>query len=199
MIGKLKGLIDSVYEDHVIIDVSGVGYLVFASAKTLSPLTPREFCEFLIETHVREDHIHLYGFSDLEEKTAFNILLSVKGVGTRMSLAILSHLTPQEIQLALSREDKIIFNGVSGVGKKLSERIVTELKDKVISTRVISSMESKNLSGNNNATYSAASDAISALTSLGINRIEAQNRVSAILAQNADTSINDLIRLALKN
>ena len=74
MIGKLKGLIDSVYDDHVIIDINGVGYLVFCSIKTLSQLAPTEFCELLIETHVREDHIHLYGFSDLEEKAAFSTL-----------------------------------------------------------------------------------------------------------------------------
>ncbi len=200
MIGKLKGLIESVYDDHVIIDINGVGYLVFCSIKTLSQLAPSEFCELLIETHVREDHIHLYGFSDLEEKAAFTTLQSVKGVGTRMALAILSHLCPGEIQLALSTEDKIIFNGVSGVGKKLAERIVTELKDKVISTKSLSGAALKfalpNAKISNN---SLALDAISALTSLGVGRIDAQSRVAAILVKSSDISINDLIRLALKN
>jgi Holliday junction DNA helicase RuvA len=199
MIGKLSGLIDSVYDDHVIIDINGVGYLVFCSLKTLSRLVPSEFCELLIETHVREDHIHLYGFSDPEEKAAFNILQSVKGVGTRMALAILSHLSPGEIQLALSTEDKVIFNGVSGVGKKLAERIVTELKDKTISTKSMSGMESKIALGNAKiSANSLALDAISALTSLGIGRIDAQSRINTLLTQDSNMQINDLIRLALK-
>ena len=199
MIGKLKGSIDSVYDDHVIIDINGVGYLVFCSIKTLSHLIPMEFCELLIETHVREDHIHLYGFRDLEEKAAFSTLQSVKGVGTRMALAILSHLCPGEIQLALTNEDKIIFNGVPGVGKKLAERIVTELKDKTISTKSLSGSELKFASNAKTHNNSLALDAISALTSLGVGRIDAQSRVNTILAQSADISINDLIRLALKN
>jgi Holliday junction DNA helicase RuvA len=199
MIGKLKGLIDSVYDDHVIIDINGVGYLVFCSIKTLSQLAPTEFCELLIETHVREDHIHLYGFSDLEEKAAFSTLQSVKGVGTRMALAILSHLCPGEIQLALTNEDKIIFNGVPGVGKKLAERIVTELKDKTISTKSLSGAAFKFVSNAKTQNNSLALDAISALTSLGVGRIDAQSRVNTIIAQSADISINDLIRLALKN
>ncbi|WP_322777439.1 Holliday junction branch migration protein RuvA [Candidatus Megaera venefica] len=200
MIGKLKGLIESVYDDHVIIDINGVGYLVFCSVKTLSQLAPSEFCELLIETHVREDHIHLYGFSDLEEKAAFITLQSVKGVGTRMALAILSHLTPGEIQVALNNEDKIIFNGVSGVGKKLAERIVTELKDKTISTKSLSEIAPKSgLPNTKTFNNSLALDAISALTSLGVGRIDAQSRVNTILAHSSDISINDLIRLALKN
>ena len=200
MIGKLKGLIESVYDDHVIIDINGVGYLVFCSVKTLSRLAPSEFCELLIETHVREDHIHLYGFSDLEEKAAFITLQSVKGVGTRMALAILSHLTPGEIQVALNNEDKIIFNGVSGVGKKLAERIVTELKDKTISIKSLSEIAPKSgLPNTKTFNNSLALDAISALTSLGVGRIDAQSRVNTILAHSADISINDLIRLALKN
>jgi len=199
MIGKLKGLIESVYDDHVLIDINGVGYLVFCSIKTLSQLAPSEFCELLIETHVREDHIHLYGFSDLEEKAAFITLQSVKGVGTRMALAILSHLNPGEIQVALNNEDKIIFNGVSGVGKKLAERIITELKDKIISTKSLSGSALKFASDTKTSNNSLATDAISALTSLGVGRIDAQSRVNKILAQSADISINDLIRLALKN
>ena len=200
MIGKLKGLIESVYDDHVIIDINGVGYLVFCSVKTLSQLAPSEFCELLIETHVREDHIHLYGFSDLEEKAAFITLQSVKGVGTRIALAILSHLTPGEIQVALNNEDKIIFNGVSGVGKKLAERIVTELKDKTISTKSLSEIAPKSgLPNTKTFNNSLALDAISALTSLGVGRIDAQSRVNTILAHSSDISINDLIRLALKN
>jgi len=100
MIGKLKGIVDSCYHDHVIIDVGGVGYLVFCSSKTLANLTPGDSVMLLIETHVREDHINLYGFYSSEEKSSFILLQSVKGVGTRMSLAILSTLSPDEISYA---------------------------------------------------------------------------------------------------
>ena len=198
MIGKLKGQIDSVYDDHFIIDVNGVGYLVYCSVKTLSKLTTGEHCELLIETHVREDHIHLYGFYNLEEKSTFSTLQSVKGVGTRMALAILSHLTPDEIAFALATEDKLVFNAVSGVGKKLAERIITELKDKFISANgiIISNAKPNSLTS---PKATIAGDAISALISLGVNKIDAQNRINIILTRAPETSINELIKLALKN
>jgi Holliday junction DNA helicase RuvA len=198
MIGKLKGQIDSIEDGHVIIDVGGVGYIVYASGKTLSRASSGEYVELLIETHVREDHIHLYGFYNSEEKSTFTMLQSVKGVGTRMALAILSHLTPDEIAFALSAEDKAAFNAVSGVGKKLAERIVTELKDKFVATGgIILRNSSSNIHRSNINTI--ASDAISALVNLGITKIDAQNRVNIALTENEDLSINDLIRLSLKN
>ncbi len=197
MIGKLKGTIESIYDNHIIIDVNGVGYLVFCSGKTLSKLSLGEHSELLIETHVREDHIHLYGFYNLEEKSTFSILQSVKGVGTRMALAILSHLTTNEIALALSAKDKNAFNSVSGVGKKLAERIITELKDKFIASGEIIA---NNVSQNKEilTKTNIANDAISALVSLGINKLDAHNRVNNVIAQNPESSINDLIRLGLK-
>lgn len=197
MIGKLKGKAESVYEDHAIIDVNGVGYLVYCSSKTLANLPDGEFCELLIETHVREDHIHLYGFTSKEEKTTFSTLQSVKGVGTRMALAILSHLTPNEIAFALSTEDKNAFNAVSGVGKKLAERIITELKDKFTSIGIAATMPSAR--NQTSANQSTAHDAITALVSLGVGKTDAQNRVSAILSNSPDIKINELIRLALNN
>ncbi|HJK86641.1 MAG TPA: Holliday junction branch migration protein RuvA [Candidatus Megaira endosymbiont of Nemacystus decipiens] len=200
MIGKLKGTVDSVYDDYFVIDVSGVGYLVFASGKTLSLIEVGQFLEVMIETHVREDHIRLYGFLTLEEKSTFNVLQSVKGVGTRMALAILSQMSTEEIQNALSIEDKAAFNNVSGVGKKLAERIITELKDKFVSTRGAGAVAvaSMNITSSTNKN-DISGDAVLALTGLGINRSEAFARVSSILSQNPEISINDLIRVALKN
>jgi Holliday junction DNA helicase RuvA len=193
MIGKLKGRIDSCFDDHAIVDVNGVGYLVYCSAKSLHKLTEGDFCQLFIDTHVREDHIHLYGFLSLEEKGFFNILQSVNGIGTRMALSILSHLTPGQISIAVAQKDKGSFRAVSGVGPKLAERILIELKDKVgaNSTNNLSNLSTLNI-GN------ITSDAISALTNLGINRIEAQNSVSAIFSKNPDILIDELIRLALK-
>lgn len=198
MIGKLKGKIESSEDGQIIIDVNGVGYLVFCSGKTLNKVTPGEYAELLIDTHVREDHIHLYGFYNAEEKSTFNILQSVKGVGTRMALAILTELTPEEIQLALSAQDKVIFNNVSGVGKKLSERIITELKDKFI-TNTSGILTTKTKDGSKNAANNITHDAIEALVGLGIGKSDAQIRINSILSETPDISINDLIRLGLKN
>ncbi|MDC0864390.1 Holliday junction branch migration protein RuvA [Rickettsiaceae bacterium] len=195
MIGKLKGKVDSIYDDHFILDVEGVGYLVYSSSKTLGKLSLGEYFEVLIQTHVREDHIHLYGFYNIEEKTSFSMLQSVKGVGTRMALAILSHLTPQQIEMALATRDKEAFNGVSGVGKKLAERIITELKDKfALSDLDLSSSNTSSLPKNT----SNANDAVLALVNLGVSRIDAYNRVNSILSSNADMPINELIKTALQ-
>ena len=198
MIGKLKGIIDSCYHDHVIIDVGGVGYLVFCSSKTLANLTPGGSVMLLIETHVREDHIHLYGFYSSEEKSSFILLQSVKGVGTRMSLAILSTLSPDEISYALATKDTTAFSRVSGVGKKLAERIITELKDKY-SSNYISEIPITSSAGKDSSINNIAIDSISALVALGINKAEAQNRVNTLLAQDKNISLNELIKLALKN
>lgn len=193
MIGKLKGIVDSCYHDHAIIDVNGVGYLVFCSSKTIANLNPDSAVMLLIETHVREDHIHLYGFYSSEEKSTFTLLQSVKGVGTKMSLAILSTLSPEEISYALATKDTTAFNRVSGVGKKLAERIITELKDKYSSEYITETSITKSTLGGN------ALDAISALVALGVNRTDAQNRVSTLLAQDKNSSLNELIKAALKN
>jgi len=197
MIGKLKGIADSIFIDHAIIDTGGVGYMVFCSKRVLDNLQEGQPAELLIETHVREDHIHLYGFAGAEEKNAFLILQSVKGVGTRMSLAILSHFSPPEIQNALLKKDTGAFTAISGVGKKLAERIITELKDRVLSTGDVSSFTSSNSS--RIIEDELTSDAISALMSLGINKGDAANRVSRIIANNENIKINELIKLALQN
>ena len=198
MIGKLKGIVDSCYHDHVIIDVGGVGYLVFCSSKTLANLTLGSSVILLIETHVREDHIHLYGFYSSEEKSSFILLQSVKGVGTRMSLAILSTLSPDEISYALATKDTTAFSRVSGVGKKLAERIITELKDKY-SSNYISEIPITSSAGKDSGINDIAIDSISALVALGVNKAEAQNRINTLLAQDKNISLNELIKLALKN
>ncbi len=193
MIGKLKGLIDSSHEDHIIIDVGGVGYMVFCSSKTIASLQPGASCTLFIETHVREDHIHLFGFVTQEEKNAFNILQSVNGIGTRVALAILSQLSLSELQGAIDFKDKEVFRKVSGVGPKLAERILVELKGKLLSNEVIVSSR-----GSSQKDDTISSDAISALTNLGMNRNEVASIVSGILKEDPEISIDNLIRLALK-
>ena len=198
MIGKLSGKADSQGDDYVIIDVNGVGYLVYASGKTLGKLVEGEFYKLFIETHVREEHIHLYGFLTLEEKNFFNLLQSVNGIGTRMALSILSNLTPADIQIAVNNEDKNIFKAISGVGAKLAERIVLELKGKV--TKISSSSaiikDSLNIK---NITPVTSNEVMKALINLGFSRFEAQNAVQGIITQNPEISIDELIKTALKN
>lgn len=198
MIGKLTGVIDSCFDDHVIIDVGGVGYLVYCSMKTISSIRVNDACQLLIESHVREDHFHLYGFLFEEERYCFNLLKSVNGIGPRMALSILSQLDPEQIKSALNQEDKMLFRSVSGVGNKIAERIIVELKSKV------SSILTKN---NNSLVSNLVSDctqgnmqieAVSALVNLGINRIDAHNIISKIIKDREPQSISELIKLALK-
>ena len=177
MIAKLKGLVDAVGEDWAVIDVGGVGYLAFCSAKTLARL-PRvgEAVQLFIETHVREDHIHLYGFADVLEREWFRLLLTVQGVGNKVALAILSALSPDEIARAISAADKAMLSRAQGVGAKLAIRLVTELKDKVVSLSLPA------LAGQRGPVAAPAGggpleDAVSALVNLGYRRIEAHGAV----------------------
>ena len=131
MIGKLRGKIDSIHEDKLILDVNGVGYNIYASSKTLSILDNKSSQEIslIIETIVREDHIHLYGFNSSVEKNWFNELCKVKGVGSKVALRILGFLLIDDIILAINSADKSLFSKIPGIGPKLALRIVSELKD----------------------------------------------------------------------
>ena len=131
MIGKLKGVVDSVEEETLILDVGGVGYLVSASARTLRALPPAsEPAELLIETHVREDAIRLYGFLTAAERDWFRLLQNVQGVGAKVALGILGALSAEALSAAVARQDKAMMARAPGVGPKLAARLVLELKDK---------------------------------------------------------------------
>ncbi|MEK9679176.1 MAG: Holliday junction branch migration protein RuvA, partial [Rhodospirillaceae bacterium] len=132
MIAKLTGIIDSSNQDSMIIDVGGVGYLVFASTRTLNLVaTQGGTVSVMIETHVREDHIHLFGFADELEREWFKLLTTVQGVGARVALAMLSVLAPDALTQAVAAQDKAAITQAPGVGPKLATRIITELKDKI--------------------------------------------------------------------
>src|SRR5688572_6061603 len=119
MIGKLTGIVDDIEEDSVLIDVGGVGYTVYCSQRTLAALAPGNAAMLTIETHVREDHIHLYGFPDAIEREWFRLLTSVQRVGAKMALAILGTLTPEHLLRAIVARDTSAFSRISGVGPKL--------------------------------------------------------------------------------
>jgi len=197
MIRKLKGIIDTIDTNSVIIDVGGVGYNAFCSGHTLRQIPQKgEAATLYIETHVREDHIHLYGFASAEEKQAFNLLLKVNGVGSKMALNVLSIFSPAQLATAIAAQDKGAFKAVSGVGTKIAERIVAELKDKFSIGGSVDNFATapSTISAPNND----INDAISALVSLGYSRSDAYTVINKISAQNDNMPVDALIRAGLK-
>jgi Holliday junction DNA helicase RuvA len=199
MIGKLRGVVDAVGEAHAIVDVNGVGYEVQASARTLRALQPGQEVSLAIETHVREDAIRLYGFASEAERAWFRTLQTVQGVGARVALGVLGTLSPQDLASAVALQSWAAVEQAPGVGKKLAQRIVAELKDRapalgaggLPAAAVGASMQPPK--------GDAAAEAISALTNLGYHPGQASQAVAAAIAElgkAADTPT--LIRRGLK-
>lgn len=203
MIGKLKGIIDSIGEDWVLIDVSGVCYEVHCSGRTLQTLPKAgEASSLAIETHVRETEIKLFGFVNEFEREWFRKLQSVQGVGAKVALAILGTLSTTDLSNAIALQDKAIVSRAPGVGPKVAMRIVSELKDKVPVPAVI---DGKTLGGTAEIAVvagggtSKAADAVSALTNLGYQPTDASMAVAAAFQEaGEDGSVEELIRLGLK-
>ncbi|MEY3197276.1 MAG: Holliday junction ATP-dependent helicase RuvA [Pseudomonadota bacterium] len=194
MIGKLTGNISDIFEEFLILDVGGVGYRIWVTKSTITACTTGDNAIFYIETHVREDHIHLYGFRTIEEKDAFTTLQTVNGVGAKVALTILSALSPSEIQGAIDAKDKNAFLSVSGIGPKLAERILLELKNKTFSTNA-SYIKGTSVDSNKGV----VEDAAMALINLGINRNEAISLVKDILKNSPDLQIDQVIKIALQS
>ncbi len=201
MIGKLKGILDSYGEDFVVIDVNGVGYVVHCSARTLQTLpAPGEPVTLAIETHVREDQIRLFGFAADVEREWFRLLQTVQGVGTKVALAILGTLKPADLASAIAMRDKAMITRTPGVGPKVAERIVTELKDKAPAYTDVDPAVVR-LSGavDERRAPAPVADAVSALVNLGYGQPQAAAAVAAAAraaGEGADT--RQLIRLGLK-
>ncbi len=200
MIGKLKGRIDSYGADWVIVDVGGVGYHVFCSSKTLAALPPvGEFAEVHTEMLVSQDMIRLVGFSSTLEREWFRLLQTVQGVGTRVALAILSTLSSHEVASAIALQDKAMIGRANGVGKKLAERIVLELKDKAPAFTGGDASLAKLQADLDAPRPTAAVDAVSALVNLGYGQVQAGAAVAAAMKKGGDDQPTEkLIRLALK-
>lgn len=197
MIGKLSGILDSFGKDHAILDVNGVGYIVFLSGRTMGGLQQGNSATFLIETHIREDHFHLYGFETLQEKELFNILLGVQGVGAKLALAIISAFSTEQLSQAIVAQDKALLGKIPGVGPKLAGRLVTELKDKLADNiETIHSSAPATGSAIESGEKSIRQDAISALANLGIARVDAFAAVNKVA--NDDMKLEDIISSALK-
>jgi len=201
MIGKLKGIVDSYGEDFIILDVNGVGYLVHCSARTLQELPAMgQGATLSIETYVREDQLRLFGFMSDVEREWFRLLQTVQGVGAKVALSVLGTLKPADLATAITMRDKAMVARAPGVGPKVAERIVTELKDKAPAyagldpavVRLSGAVEEKRAP-------QPISDAVSALVNLGYGRPQAASAVAAAArsaGEGADAA--NLIRLGLK-
>jgi Holliday junction DNA helicase RuvA len=196
MIAQLTGRVDALSDGTCVIDVGGVGYLVQASSRTLSALPqPPAVAKVLIETHVREEAIVLYGFADSAERDWFRLLTTVQGVGGKVALAILSALSPRDLIGAIAAGDKASLTRAQGVGPRLAVRLLTELKDKTGAMPTSAS----GVSYTPIAAATPADDALSALVNLGYRRPEAQQTVARVLERLGDNATLDaLIRDSLK-
>jgi holliday junction DNA helicase RuvA len=206
MIGKLRGIVDAVGEAHAIVDVNGVGYEVQASARTLRTLQSGQEVSLAIETHVRDDAIRLYGFASEVERAWFRTLQTIQGVGAKVALGVLGTLAPQDLANAVALQNWAAVEQAPGVGKKLAQRIVAELKDKApaLSIAGLSLPAAANAGNAHRPPHGyregdAAAEAISALTNLGYHPGQASQAVAAAmteLGKAADTPA--LIRRGLK-
>ena len=195
MIAKLRGQVDKTGDGYVIIDVQGIGYMVYCSNRTLNMLVGvTGDVSVVIETHVREDHIHLYGFADEVEQACFKLLLTVQGVGAKVCLAILSALEPDRLVQAIAAQDQKAIPNAPGVGPKLATRIVTELKDKI--TNVAPDFSLTPVPGgvhSRNNEIQCLDDAVSALVNLGFGRSDAFRAVHQVAGTITDNTTVELL------
>ena len=200
MIAKLYGRIDETGSDSLVIDVNGVGYLVQASARTLIALgAAGEFATVFTEMLVSENDQRLIGFASRDERDWFRLLIGVQGVGAKVALAILSALEADDLARAIGSGDSAMVARANGVGPKLAQRIVNELKDKVGAIAGLSGGAKLAAAGADGRGVGHASDAVSALTGLGFKLGEAQNAVALALEElGAEATLDALVRLALK-
>ena len=191
MIAKLRGIIDQIGEDYIIIDVSGVGYLVYCSSKVINKLSTKgQLDEILIQTIVREDQITLYGFKEENEKYWFDLLLKVQGVGAKTAIKGLSIMTPEELEMAILAEDKTLLTRIPGIGNKGALRICSELKDKTLNISIQSMSKPKQNSN--------IQDLISGLIGLGYGHHEAYEVISKLSNDDKSKKVEDMLQIALK-
>lgn len=195
MIGWLNGIIRCIESDHLIVDVSGVGYMVFCPITAIGKAKIGESIQLIIDTHVREDQITLYGFNTKQEKELFKILNTVKGVGAKVALLILSHASMSDIVNAIYNKNNQLFTSISGIGPKLAQRIINELHN---------SNSLKNYHAGITVQQQQISeqpmvlDAISALSNLGYSNQDATHVVNKVHQEHGEAKLEDLIKISLK-
>ena len=186
MIAKIKGKIEHLKDNYAVVDVNGIGYKVFLSAYTLGKIASLEKVDFYIHTYVREDTLALYGFLTLEELEMFELLIGISGIGPKAAMGILSIADPKTIRAAILNEDASILTKVSGVGKKTAERVILELKNKIVDMPEFEKDE-----------IMADNDAFEALTSMGYTVSESREALKLVAKDIKD--VGERVKLALKN
>lgn len=194
MIAYLEGKIETNEPTHIILDVGGVGYEIKISLNTFSAIKQLESVRLHTHFHVKEDAHTLYGFFDLSEKRRFLDLIGISGVGPSTALMVLSSLSPEELQSAIAGENVAVIQSVKGIGGKTAQRIVLELKDKLKKEGLLE----KTADFAPNVSNTLKSEALSALTTLGISKPAAEKSIDAILNEHEGLRLEDLIKLALK-
>jgi holliday junction DNA helicase RuvA len=186
MIAKLKGTIDFLRDSYAVVDVSGVGYKIFVTAHTLGKIAGKKEVEFYTHTYVREDTLSLYGFLEMEELEMFELLISISGIGPKAAMGILSIANPKTVRTAVLNDDPSILTRVSGVGKKIAQRVILELKNKIADMPVHEKTQ-----------ISADSDALEALVAMGYSVSQAREALKLVPSDIED--VGQRVKSALKN
>jgi Holliday junction DNA helicase RuvA len=199
MFAKLSGKIDHIFEDAIILDVNSVGYKIFLSKKTIEEIRNSENknYNFFIETIVREDYIHLYGFKSLEDQSFFNILCKINGISSKIAIKILASVTIDQIIIAINSDDKNLFTNISGIGPKLASKILLDLKDSIKKLDYNFEISNNNSSDNINNSQ-IVSDAISALENLGYKRNSIYKIANDQIKKHPDITLETLITNCLR-
>lgn len=186
MIAKLTGRIDLLHDNYVIVDVNGVGYKVFVTVHTFGNIAGKKEIELYTHTYVREDTLALYGFGEIAELEMFELLISISGIGPKAAMGILAIADPKTIGMAVINEDSSILTRVSGVGKKIAQRVILELKNKI-----------KDMPGHEKAQLESDSDAFEALVAMGYSVSESREALKQIPSDISD--VGQRVKLALKS
>jgi Holliday junction DNA helicase RuvA len=186
MIAKITGKIDLLHDNFVIVDVNGIGYKIFVTTHTFGVIAGKESVQFYIHTYVREDTLALYGFLEITELDMFEMLISISGIGPKAALGILTIADPKTISMAVLNEDPSILTRVSGVGKKIAQRVILELKNKI-----------KDMPMGEKSQLESDSDAFEALVTMGYSVSEARESLKQI--SNDITDVGERVKLALKS
>jgi len=199
MFAKLSGKIDHIFEDAIILDVNSVGYKIFLSKKTIEEIRNSENknYNFFIETIVREDYIHLYGFKSLEDQSFFNILCKINGISSKIAIKILASVTIDQIIIAINSDDKNLFTNIYGIGPKLASKILLDLKDSIKKLDYNFEISNNNSSDNINNSQ-IVSDAISALENLGYKRNSIHKIANDQIKKHPDITLETLITNCLR-
>ena len=192
MITHLKGKLAEKNPTHVVIDCNGIGYFVNISLHTYSNLTDNETIKLYTHLQVKEDAHTLYGFSSLAEREIFRLLISVSGIGTNTARTMLSSLSPKQVREGIATEDVALIQSIKGIGLKTAQRVIIDLKDKILKIYDIDEVSVKESNTNKE-------EALSALEVLGFNKKQAEKALDKIVAAQPESSVEQLIKLALKN